>query len=56
MEKSEKEIRKALLSDKINTGASKTVYLSQEDLKGCHLDSLNVMDLHGKSWPVSSIR
>ena len=49
----EKDIRSQLIAHKINPGTSKTVYLSQQEVESCNLDSLQVIDIHGKSWPVS---
>ena len=49
----EKDIRRQLIAHKINPGTSKTVYLSQQEVEGCNLNSLQVMDIHGTSWSVS---
>jgi len=53
-ERSHEELRRRLVSYKIDPGESRTVHLSLQELAGCDLDSLRVMDTHGKSWPVSS--
>lgn len=53
-EKSEKDIRKHLSSDKVNPGGNKIAYISLQELHGCNFQSLSVMDIHGKSWPVTT--
>jgi len=53
-EKSEGELRRRLAADKIGPGESRTIYLSPQELEGCDLESLRVMDAHGGSWPAPS--
>ena len=53
IERNEPELRKQLLSTKIQPGESQTVHLCHQELEGCDPGSLQVMDTHGKSWPVS---
>jgi hypothetical protein len=49
-EKKEKELRKYFLSEKIDQGSQKTVYLNSAKLAGCDLKSLSVLDMDGKHW------
>lgn len=49
-EKKEKELRKYFLSEKINPGSQKIVYLNSAKLDGCNLNSFSVLDMDGKYW------
>jgi hypothetical protein len=49
-EKKEKELRKYFLSEKIDQGSQKTVYLNSAKLAGFDLKSLSVLDMDGKHW------
>ena len=49
-EKKEKEIRKYFLSEKINPGSQKIVYLNSAKLDGCNLNSFSALDMDGKYW------
>jgi hypothetical protein len=49
-EKKEKELRKHFLSEKIDPGSQKKVYLNSAKLDGCDLKSLSVLDMDGKYW------
>ena len=49
-EKRMKELRIQFSSEKINQGDRKSVYLNPTGLAGCSLDSVNVLDIHGKYW------
>ncbi|MDA7757169.1 hypothetical protein N8920_04655 [Opitutales bacterium] len=49
-EKKEKELRKHFLSEKIDQGSQKTVYLNSVKSAGCDLKSLSVLDMDGKHW------
>ena len=52
-EKKEKELRKYFLSEKINPGSQKIVYLNSAKLDGCNLNSLSVLDMDAKHWSVT---
>ena len=49
-EKKEKELRKYFLSEKINPGSQKIVYLNSAKLDGCNLNSFSALDMDGKYW------
>lgn len=49
----EKEVRKHFLSEKIDQGSQKKVYLNSAKLDGCDLKSLSVLDMDGKHWSVT---
>jgi hypothetical protein len=49
-EKRMKELRSQFSSEKINQGNRKSVYLAPNGLAGCSLDSVSVLDIHGKYW------
>ena len=51
-EKKDKALRKDFLSEKINPGSQKRVYLNSAKLDGCDLKSLSVIDMDGKFWPL----
>lgn len=53
-EKKAKEYRKLFLSLKIEQGAEKTIFLDPNELKGCDLSTLQLIDMDGKSWQVST--
>jgi hypothetical protein len=50
--KKEKVLRKHFISEKINPGSQKKVYLNSAKLDGCDLKSLSVLDMDGKFWTV----
>jgi hypothetical protein len=51
-EKKEKVLRKHFISEKINPGSQKKVYLDSAKLDRCDLKSLSVLDMDGKFWTV----
>ena len=53
-EKKAKEYRKLFFSNKIEQGAEKKIFLDPNELNGSDLSTLQVMDMDGKSWQVST--
>ena len=49
-EKRVKELRIRFSSEKINQGDRKYVYLNPNEFAGCSLESVSVLDIHGKYW------
>ena len=49
-EKRMKEPRIQFSSEKINQGDRKYVYLNPNEFAGCSLESVSVLDIHGKYW------
>jgi hypothetical protein len=49
-EKRVKEPRIQFSSEKINQGDRKYVYLNPNEFAGCSLESVSVLDIHGKYW------
>lgn len=53
-ESRQKELRKKLALKKIQPSESLIVYLNAEELSEFDLNTLGVLDVHGKSWAVSA--
>ena len=51
-EKKAKEYRKLFFSNKIEQAAEKKIFLDTNELNGCNLSTLQVMDMDGMSWQV----
>ena len=51
-EKAQSQLRKDFVNQKLATQCSKTIYLKQSELMDCSLDSLELLDVHGKHWLV----
>ena len=45
-----------LLSPKIEQGAKNTVCLNPTELKGCDLNTLEIIDINGGIWQVGSAK
>ncbi len=52
-EKKAKEYRNLFFSNKIEEGADKKIFLDPNELDGCDLSTLQVMDIDGNFWQVS---
>ena len=46
------DLRKKFVKEKLAPNSSKTIHLKQSELVDCSLDSLELLDVHGKHWPV----
>ncbi|MBT7405073.1 MAG: hypothetical protein HN754_03065 [Opitutae bacterium] len=46
------DLRKKFIKEKLAPNSSKTIYLKQSELVDCSLDSLELLDAHGKHWSV----
>ena len=46
------DLRKRFVKEKLAPNSSKTIHLKQSELVDCSLDSLELLDVHGKHWSV----
>ncbi len=46
------DLRKRIVKEKLAPNSSKTIHLKQSELVDCSLDSLELLDVHGKHWSV----
>lgn len=52
-EKKAKEYRRLFFSNKIEQGADKKIFLDPNELDGCDLSTLRLIDIDGNFWQVS---
>ena len=52
--KKAKEYRRLFSSNKIEQGAEKKIFLDPNELNGCDLSTLQVMDMDGETWQTST--